>query len=170
MIIKRTWAMPNRKTFTILPIRELLLRYLHGTIVDPFAGDSEFKSITNDLNPEKNTKYHLDGLTFLKKMKNNMADVVLFDPPYSITQAAKCYKHYGKEKLKRNVANLGYWSDCKNEVARIIKPAGLAIFCGWNSNGLGKNRNFKMIEILLVVHGGSHNDTIVTVERKIGER
>lgn len=29
-----------------------------------------------------------------------------------------------------------------------------------------KNRGFEIIEIMLVAHGGNHNDTIVTVERK----
>lgn len=33
-------------------------------------------------------------------------------------------------------------------------------------NGIGLKRGFEMIEILLVPHGGSKNDTIVTVERK----
>ena len=37
---------------------------------------------------------------------------------------------------------------------------------GWNSIGFGKNRGFEIIEILLVAHGGTKNDTIVTVERK----
>ena len=56
--------------------------------------------------------------------------------------------------------------DYQDEIARIIKPKGIAICFGWNSMGLGKNRGFKMIEILLVPHGGSKNDTIVTVELK----
>jgi len=38
---------------------------------------------------------------------------------------------------------------------------------GWNSMGIGKTNNFKMVKILLVPHGGIHNDTIVTVEHKI---
>ena len=33
--------------------------------------------------------------------------------------------------------------------------------------GFGIQRGFKMERILLVPHGGPHNDTIVTVERKI---
>jgi len=33
--------------------------------------------------------------------------------------------------------------------------------------GIGKNRGFEMTRILLVPHGGSKNDTIVTVETKI---
>lgn len=49
-----------------------------------------------------------------------------------------------------------------------IKPNGLAISCGWNSGGFGKMLGFEIVEILLVAHGGNHNDTIVTVERKKG--
>lgn len=165
-IIRRIWAMPNRLTFTIKPIKELVERYIAGVVVDPFANNSKYGTITNDLNPEFNTTYNLDALTFLKKLDDMVADVVLFDPPYSITQAAECYKNYGKVKLERNVANMGYWSDCKNEVARITKPGGVVIVCGWSSNGIGINRGFLMTEILLVPHGGSKNDTIITVERK----
>jgi hypothetical protein len=44
---------------------------------------------------------------------------------------------------------------------------GIAISCGWNTNGFGKARGFKIIEIMCVAHGGSKNDTIVTVEKKI---
>jgi hypothetical protein len=38
---------------------------------------------------------------------------------------------------------------------------------GWNSSGVGTKRGMELIEVLLVSHGGSHNDTICTVERKI---
>ena len=62
-----------------------------------------------------------------------------------------------------------YWKLCKDNVARILKPNGIAICCGWTSQGLGKGRNFEMVEILLVAHGGSKNDTIITVERKSEE-
>lgn len=50
-----------------------------------------------------------------------------------------------------------------------IKISGYAICFGWNSVGFGKQRGFEIIEILLICHGGHHNDTIVTVERKIRE-
>lgn len=60
-----------------------------------------------------------------------------------------------------------YWSKQKDEIARILKPNGICISCGWNTNGVGKTRGFEQIEILLVAHGGNHNDTITTVERKM---
>lgn len=172
MKIIRTWAMPNSKTFTIKPIKEVVEHYVlevwrgGGTIIDPFANSCKYGNITNDLNPEFDTTYHLDALEFLKILPNESGDLVLYDPPYSISQATEMYKAYGKDKLEINVSNMKYWSSCKNEVARILKPNGIAICCGWNSNGIGINRGFKMTEMLIVAHGGSKNDTIVTVERK----
>lgn len=59
-----------------------------------------------------------------------------------------------------------FWSNMKDEIARIAAPGCIVVSCGWNSMGMGKNRGFEIIEILLVPHGGAHNDTIVTVEIK----
>lgn len=169
LIITKTWAMPNSKTFTIKPIKEFVEVEVHkgGVIVDPFANSCKYGTITNDLNPEFETDYHIDALEFLKQIDSDSVDLVLYDPPYSISQAAEMYKSYGKDKLKINVANMKYWSECKNEIARILKRHGRVICCGWNTNGLGKNRNFEMTEILIVAHGGSKNDTLVTLEYKL---
>lgn len=168
MIISKTWAMPNSKTFSIKPIKSFVGKYIcdKQMVIDPFANDCKYGHITNDLNPEFDTNYHLDALTFLKQMPSNMADCVLFDPPYSITQAATMYKSFGKDKLEINVANMKYWSSCKDEIARILVDGGIALSFGWNSNGLGKSRGFVCQEILLVAHGGSKNDTICVSEVK----
>lgn len=108
----------------------------------------------------------MDALEFLKMFDDASVDVVLYDPPFSIHQAQECYKSYGAERLKTQPSSMKYWGDCKNEVARILKIDGIAICCGWSSNGIGINRGFEMLEVLLVPHGGSKNDTIVTVEVK----
>ncbi|MFH1422601.1 MAG: hypothetical protein ABIH42_07820 [Planctomycetota bacterium] len=41
---------------------------------------------------------------------------------------------------------------------------------GWNSIGMGINRKYEILEILLVSHGGMHNDTICMAEHKIAEQ
>jgi hypothetical protein len=160
-IINRIWAMPNKWTFTIKPIKELLNRHAGNGKgwVDPFAGYNSPAEFTNDISKQSLAKNHKDAKEFLKYCSSNFAVGGLYDPPYSITQA----RMYGKKEF----SSMKYWAECKNEMARIIKVGGLAICFGWNSMGLGKNRGFEMIEILLVPHGGSKNDTIVTVERKI---
>lgn len=159
--------MPSPHTFGIKPIKELLDRYINvkDVVVDPFAGNSQVGTITNDLNPNTSAGHHMDALTFLKTLKDGIADVVLFDPPYSITQATQCYGAYGHDKLVTSVSNMRYWAECKNHMARVLAYRGWVICFGWSSMGLGKNRGFEMVEILLVPHGGSKNDTIVTTER-----
>lgn len=165
--MNRIWAMPNKWTFTIKPIKQLLNEEVVGGLwCDPFAGKNSPASITNDLRVEMPTTDHLDALEFLKKQPSNYFDGVLFDPPYSITQAKQCYEGMGMELLNTKPTSMKYWGDCKTEISRIVKPQGKVICFGWNSMGIGINRGFKMDRILLVPHGGSKNDTIVTVETK----
>ena len=163
--INREWAMPNRNTFSIKPIRELVERCLSGTIIDPFANQNKLATITNDLDPQYDTDYHMDATEFLKMLDNNSADVALWDPPYSPRQIMECYKKFNMT-VNMQTTQASYWSKQKEQIARIVKPNGIVITCGWNSGGIGKKYGFKIIEILLVAHGGWHNDTIVTVERK----
>ena len=60
-----------------------------------------------------------------------------------------------------------FYGDRKKEVSRVVKEGGTVVSFGWNSQGIGKTRGFEIIEIMLVAHGGAHNDTICTVERKV---
>ena len=161
MKINRVWAMPNKYTFGIKPIKALLQEEMNtNDWVDPFAGMLSPATHKNDIDEKMtNAQYHQDAFKWLKGMKTNSINGVLYDPPYSITQA----RQYGKKEF----ASMKYWANCKNEIARIIKPGGKVICFGWNSMGLGENRGFKMERILLVAHGGSKNDTIVTVEKKV---
>lgn len=173
MKMERIWAMPNKWTFTIKPIRELLGEEMFlddkllGVWLDPFAGQHSPAQIKNDLNPSSNASSHMDALLFLKCQPTGSCYGVLFDPPYSITQAKQCYEGFGMDKLDIKPTSMEYWAECKNEIARVLEPGGKAICFGWSSMGLGKNREFEMQRILLVPHGGSKNDTIVTVERKL---
>lgn len=160
----RIWAMPNKWTFTIKPIKELLEYQVKGYWCDPYAGENSPAQVKNDLNGKH--KFCMDALDFLKTRKDGEFDGVLLDPPYSLRQVSEHYKKAGI-KITGWHTSSGYNSALKNEAARIIKPHGKAICFGWNSMGLGKKRGFEMTTILLVPHGGSKNDTIVTVEEKI---
>lgn len=173
MRIERIWAMPNRSTFTIAPIKQLLAEEVpqgflrNGDWIDPFAGNSSVANLSNDLNPNARSIYHQDALDFLAIWDNNSAMGCLYDPPYSMRQASECYQSYGKKYFDHHPTSMKYWSLCKNEIARIIKPGGKVICFGWTSQGIGKTRGFEMSRILLVPHGGSRNDTICTVEVKL---
>lgn len=160
--------MPNSNTFLIKPISELVSKYIrHGELwIDAFANSSKIATITNDLNKEYDTNYHLDALDFYKMFEDNSVDGVLYDPPYSLRQVSECYKNVGVQ-VTQETTQSSWRSKHIDEIKRITRDGGIVISFGWNSNGIGKIRGFEILEILLVAHGGSHNDTICTVERKL---
>ena len=172
MIIERKWAMPNSRTFDIKPIKELISEEInlpdYKIIIDPFANDNKIATITNDINPECDTHYHFDAIDFLKMFHDNSVDVVLYDPPYSPRQVSECYKRFGKT-VDMTTTQASYWSDQKKEISRIVRTGGKVITFGWNSGGIGQKYGFEITRILLVPHGGWHNDTICTVEVKVNE-
>lgn len=163
--------MPNSLTFSIRPIRELIARYGFSesgkVLLDPFCRESPFKRfcISNDLDPNISADFHLDALDFLKLHDTASADGVLFDPPYSPRQVSECYREMGRV-VNMQTTQASFWGNVKKEIARVLRPGGVCITCGWNSGGVGKGLGMELAEVLLVAHGGWHNDTIVTVEIK----
>ena len=162
--------MPNSNTFDIKCIRNLINRYGRyladdNISIDPFANKSRLAKVTNDLNPEFKTDYHIDAIDFLKLFESNSVDFVFYDPPYSLLQVSECYKNVGIP-VTTETTQSSWRTKHINEIMRIVRPSGIVMCFGWNSNGIGKVLGFEMLEILLVAHGGSHNDTICTVERK----
>lgn len=170
MRINREWSMPNRWTFKMKPVEALLERYVKDLgvgWVNPFCGHSLLGDKRNDLDPGNAfATSHQMASDFLASIDDESCFGVLFDPPYSPRQMSECYKSIGL-KVNSQMTQSG-WPKEKDHCARIIRPGGLFINFGWNSCGLGKKRGFEIIEILLIGHGGGHNDTIVTVERKNG--
>lgn len=158
--------MPNSNTFEIRPIKELIDKYTYGLVIDSFANKNKLANITNDLDEQYDTDYHMDALDFLKKFDDNSVDCILYDPPYSVRQVSEVYRKL-EHSVNMETTQASYWSKQKKEIGRIVNKNGIVISCGWNSGGIGKKYGFEILEILLVPHGGAHNDTIVTVERKI---
>lgn len=169
MKITRKWAMPNSDTFSIKPIKDFITPYFKKGVkaVDPFVKNSPFKKLcfSNDINKAVVADRNLDALDFLKSIKSASVDLLLFDPPYSPRQVSECYKT-AEKSVNMQTTQASFWSGLKREISRVVKNGGTVITCGWNSGGVGKKYGFTIQEILLVAHGGWHNDTIVTVETK----
>lgn len=167
LLIERKWSMPNKHTFDIPPIHALIQeeRTPGGLWIDPFANQNKLADLTNDLNPVYDTDYHLDALDFLKLFQDESVDGVLYDPPYSPRQVSECYHDVGYD-VTWDTTKASFWSNHKREISRIVKPGGKVITFGWNSGGIGYQYGFEISRILMVPHGGWHNDTICTVEIK----
>lgn len=161
--------MPTHETFSSPPISLFLDRHIdkNDIVVDCFARNNQIGTFTNDLDPNTTAKYHLDVMSFLQVMVNDgiRADVIIFDPPYSIRQMKECYSGIGLELLQNDTQRF-HWHQEKELCSNILKIDGKFLHFGWNTNGMGKKRGFIIDEILLVAHGGAHNDTICMAERK----
>lgn len=168
--IQRIFQMPNSNTFSIPAIHDFIYDNIKRDwyIADPFARNNKIANITNDIDVETEAFYHMDALEFLKSLHDKSIDVVLYDPPYSPRQVKECYT-----KLNKTVSwadtNNSFWSNQKKEISRIVKKGGFVFTFAWNSNGIGKKYGFRMKKILIVNHGGQHNDTICTLEQKVND-
>lgn len=181
--MSRQWAMPNSKTFKIKTIRELIAKVVKEyaeevgrpiVVIDPFANEGsileefdglEVGYITNDLDTQYDTDYHLEASEFISMFEDDSVDIVLYDPPYSPWQISEVYKEHGLS-VNMQTTQASYWGNQKKEISRITKQGGKVITFGWNSGGIGKVNGFEIQEVLIVPHGGWHNDTICTVDER----
>jgi hypothetical protein len=159
--------MPNKWTFLLPPVKKILELYVGDGCnwLDPFSGCYSPAEYTNDLNPDAPSKFHMEAVDFLNSREGEFSGL-LFDPPYSPRQISECYKSFG---LKTNylTTSAQFYAKVKDAAAKHVAVGGTAISFGWNSGGMGMSRGFEKKMILVIGHGGSHNDTIVTVETRI---
>jgi hypothetical protein len=174
MIITRTWAMPNANTFECPPIGAFVHKYLAQSkvSVDPFSRNSNLATYTNDLNPDTSAQYHMEAGEFLKYLSEQgiMADLLIFDPPYSPRQVKECYNGIGRKMQKEDALGGFCRKQWNNAGLGILYLGAVVLNFGWNTVGMGKGNMFEIEEILLVCHGSDHNDTICMAERKIAEQ
>lgn len=166
--------MPSRDTFSIPPIGAFVAKYIaanHGDSIDPFARNNEHATWRNDIDPATTAPYHMDAEVFCLETGRQgfKCSLALFDPPYSPRQISECYKGFGREVTMRDTQNAALYKRVRDALDPLIVPGGIVLSFGWSSNGMGKTRGYEIIEIMLVAHGGAHNNTICLAERKLTE-
>ena len=162
----REWAMPNGDTFSIPVIGNFVQKYLikSKVSVDPFARNKRWATFTNDLNPATTAEHHMEARLFLKMLVDQgvRADLLIFDPPYSPRQISECYASAGMKAGMVDTQNAKLIKECRDLMKAMAEPGANCLSFGWNSAGMGKG--WKIEEIMLVAHGGAHNDTICMAE------
>lgn len=170
MYFKRAFAMPNSETFSIPVLGSVVQAFVAKSTVsvDPFARDRAWFTHTNDLNPATKAQHHLDAEDFLKLLaaQNVRADLGIFDPPYSPRQISECYKSVGLKVGTEETQNARLYKRVRDALDALIVPDGIVLSFGWNSGGMGQKRGYEQLGIVLVAHGGAHNDTICVIEQK----
>lgn len=170
MHFKRAFAMPSADTFGIPPIKEFVFAFLRRAkvSVDPFSRNNNWTTFTNDLNPATAAHTHLDAEDFLKGLaiRSVTCDLGLFDPPYSPRQISECYKSIGLKVAREETQNSRLYKRVRDALDPLIVSGGIVLSFGWSSNGMGVTRGYELLGVLLVAHGGAHNDTICIAEQK----
>jgi hypothetical protein len=163
----------NGDTFQCKPISEFVQRYYSPNLVsiDPFARNSQLATFTNDLNPNTSARYNLDVVEFLELLVDRevMADLIIFDPPYSPRQVKELYDSIGIETGKEMAWRTASWKNEKILCNKLLKMGGVFLHFGWNTMGICQG-NYKTEEIMLVCHGAAHNDTICMAQRKFADQ
>lgn len=173
MKITRTWANPNSETFSIRPIEGFVRGYLANSkvSVDIFARNKRWATHTNDLNPDTSAQHHLDAEEFclLMQKENVVADLIIFDPPYSPRQISECYKGIGRTVTMQDTQNSALYSRVRKAFKPLVPAGGIVLSFGWNTHGMSNNGHaeWEILEIMMVCHGGAHNDTICMAERRV---
>lgn len=159
--------MPSRETFSVKPIGQFVQKYLKESMrsVDPFARNNTWAVDTNDINPHTSAQWHMDAAEFLKLMARVGAkyDVAILDPPYSPRQISECYREIGRKPSMVDTQNAALYARVRNALRPVLRPGAVVLSFGWNSAGMGDG--FELLEVMLVSHGGAHNDTICIAER-----
>jgi len=168
----REWGIVSRNTFDCPPIKRFVRHYLDRAKVsiDPFARNRDWCDYTNDLNTETKAQHHMHAIDFLKMLVKQKvkADLVIFDPPYSLEQVKRSYQNIGIDKIPyADTLNAIGWYKEKELVNKLLKVKGFFLHFGWHSNGMGMKRGYEIKEIKLVAHGRAVNDTICMAEQKL---
>jgi len=151
----------NRYTFKAPKVKAWVEQQCQDKIIlNLFAGPTRLDScieVSNDLNKDFKTHYHMDALELLRDISGEDYDVILLDPPYSYRKSMELYNGNLNSRFKQLL----------DLIPRVLAPDGWVITFGYQSSVMSRKRGFAIREICLISHGGAQHDTIATVEERI---
>jgi hypothetical protein len=119
----------GRWTFETNMVRDVVLRYCEGRVLNAFAGKtllSDYKrgivEVRNDMNPERDADHHLDAAVLGYMFDEGSFDTVVLDPPFDQTQSDELYDGLHARDM----------GPIRKGVAPLVKPGGRIVELGWN--------------------------------------
>jgi hypothetical protein len=149
-------------------IEEKIKQHINENVysVNPLSSGNKITTVTNDINPDIESDYHMEALEFLKTIPSNSVDLLLFDPPYNPARS----KHFIETfNVKRNklYTMTNYWTFLKDEISRIVKKGGVVFSISYTSSGIGKSKGFEIEDIMILNHELSTMDVFCVMDRKL---
>ena len=167
MRIELKYGFPSKNTFSISQFRERILEYMtDGVWLDIFARSMPLKPyipqsvdyVSNDLNTEFDTDYHLDFREFVDLMSEKYSDItgVLYDPPFSNTMIKK---HYDNLKFDWKGHNFYYFM---TRTVQKLQPKYMIVF-GWHCDII---KDYELVDVLILRHGDYRHSTFMAVHKR----
>lgn len=155
----------NKYTFHAPKTKAWVEQQCEGQItLNLFGGPTRLigcMEISNDLNAELETTYHMDALDCVRMLAKQGKKVqrIVQDPPYSYRKSMEHYQGNLNSRFKQIL----------DVIPDILTEDGRVLTFGYHSSVMGKKRGFRVREICLISHGGAQHDTIATVEERINK-
>ena len=148
----------------ILMGRRALLTHSPETVASP--------PIETIYPPIRLQRGHQDAEQFLLSLSRRKirGDVLIFDPPYSPRQISEVYQAVGREVGMKETQSAVLYQRVRLAALDVLTDTATVLSFGWNTVGMGKENGFEIVEIMMVCHGGAHNDTICMAERRVQPR
>jgi len=155
----------NKYTFHAPKTKAWVEQQCEGQItLNLFGGPTRLTGcmeISNDLNTELGTTYHMDALDCIRMLAKQGKKVkrVLLDPPYSYRKSMEHYKGNLNSRFKQIL----------DVIPDVLEQDGWVITFGYHSSVMSGKRGFRIREVCIISHGGAQHDTIATVEERINQ-
>lgn len=119
----------GRWTFQTKKVRDEMLPYLSGRVLNAFAGKTNLADykrgiveVRNDINPERDADHHFDAADLGDAFDDRSFDVAVLDPPFDQTQADEHYDGLHARDM----------GSVRRAVAPLVKPGGCIVEFGFN--------------------------------------
>lgn len=138
-----------------------------GTYAIHMLGSKDFKVENKNIRMINNYNDYVYCVSVPNKMIIVKRNGRVFICGNSPRQISECYKALGKTVGMKDTQSAVMYQQVRNAVIPLCNNNAIVLSFGWNSVGMGKKNGFKQLEIMLVSHGGAHNDTICLAEQAI---
>jgi hypothetical protein len=141
-------------------VKDLLIKYVGEdyltqktkVVIDPFAGNHNWATYSNDINPSTTAEHHMDAAEFLTMLKEKgvKGDFFLIDPPWCKT-TLEWYKTKDPEIDKRMIHQGNYqeMKQVRTLVTELANDGAICFYFGWTSLGMGKHGGWTTKELIM---------------------
>lgn len=148
---------PNRWTFQSDKIREWVLSWCRGKLLNACAGKTRLEwrdVVRNDINEEIEADSHVDVCEIADHYPADYFDTIVYDPPFSEYQANRSYEG-------RNVGNDTL---AKRQFHELLRPGGRVIQMGYSTTCMPLSLGYSRRAVAIFNTLGRMHDYLGTVD------